>query len=331
MTPEIQWMLKAGLWLTFVIAFVRAYYKKKFSDRSARRMWQIFFLWNVAFLLWGEPTERLIDPLFNDLPVTLYLKSACMLLAFHLHYLVLKPLKPDARHHQFLTYLAPGVLVIGLISFVYYSMYQPMTYSQMRFLLVAARDMAMLVTVLIVFIPYTLLMLKRETHPPMKVKQVAALTCFTCYATVALSGIGAGVVTLAGGANAADVASVTNPVVYVAFVAFIVLLMPYRMLSWMFYLERLIVFRRLRKLERTITEAGSLEAAHSLALRNALNPDELELAVYRTVISILDKYFLLRSMPRRSQLHDQIQSLVDQNKEYPELVQELARIPIEHG
>lgn len=254
-----------------------------------------------------------------------------MLVAFHLHYLVLKPLKPDALHHQFLRYFAPGMLLIGLITFIYYSIYQPVSYTQMRFLLVAARDMTMLILVLLVFIPYTLLMLKRETHPPMKVKQVAALTCFVCYAVVALSSISAGAVTLVGGENAADVASVTNPVVYVAFVAFMVLLMPYRMLSWMFYVERLIVFRRLKKLEKTIIQFASLEAPSQLAIKNLLNPDELEPAVYRTVIAILDHYYLLHEIPKLSHLHDQIQSLVDQNKEYPELVQELARIQIEHG
>lgn len=329
MASDVQWLLKAGLWLTFLITFIRAYRKKKFNDASARRIWQIFFLWNIAFLLWGEESERLIDAFFNNLPVTLYLKSACMLLAFHLHYLVLKPLKPNARHHRLLTHLAPVVLIVGIVSFVYYSIYEPVSYTHMRFLLVATRDLAMLIIVLLVFIPYTLVMLKRETHKPVKVKQVAALICFVCYSAVALSGISAGVITLVGGTNAGVIASLTNPAVYIAFVAFMVLLMPYRMVSWMFYVERLIIFRRLRLLEETITQVVSIEAPSQLAMRNLLNPDELELAVYRTVISILDNYYLLRSIPRLSNLHDQIQSLVDQNKDYPELVQELARIQVQ--
>jgi hypothetical protein len=145
MPVEIVGLLKAGLWVIFFITLSRAYKKHKLRDISARRMWSMFFLWNIAFTLWDESGEVLIDRFFNGLPVGLFLKSACMVLTFHAYYLMLKPMKPDMQHYRLLDSLAPVMLAVGLVAFIVYSVFQSFPYADLRYLVVAVRDLTMLV------------------------------------------------------------------------------------------------------------------------------------------------------------------------------------------
>jgi hypothetical protein len=171
-------------------------------------------------------------------------------------------------------------------------------------------------------------MWKNEHNWSLKFKQFAALTCFTCYSLVAFSGIGAGVVTLVGDTQAEAIASSTDPAVYVGFVAFMVTLMPYRWLSFLFHLERLCVYCRLRHLENAISRVANIASTSTIALTQLINPNELELVVYRTLISILDHYHATQSIPTRVHLYEQIQAVVNQNRDYTDLVKGLTRVKI---
>lgn len=122
----------------------------------------------------------------------------CMLLTFYLYYLILKPMQPSHSAYPYLDRLAPSVLVIGGIMLLYFTVLQPVPYLQLRSLVIVIRESAMLVYTVLIFIPYTLSMWRDEHNAPLKLKYGTALTCFTCFAFVALNGVSVGVITLAG-------------------------------------------------------------------------------------------------------------------------------------
>ena len=113
---------------------------------------------------------------------------------------------------------------------------------------------------------------------------------------------------------------------YLCYVLILAALLPYRWLVPLFYPRKLLLYWRLRHLEGIVKRWSAAQApAPDLPLR-LTHPDEIELAIYQTVIAILDMY---PSMSGRGQrLREQIQQVVAAQPPYGELVQRIASL---HG
>jgi hypothetical protein len=125
------------------------------------------------------------------------------------------------------------------------------------------------------------------------------------------------------------VVDIPRPFVYVGFIAFLITMMPYRWLSWCFLLPRWLVYRRLYRLERFVIRHVNGQTTERQPIYKLQRVDEMELAIYRTVISILDQYPLLRSPAHTPSLYNRIQQATRPENDYPELIRTLASLRLE--
>ena len=309
----MQPVLISSLWLLFGLSLLRALWRGKLTDPAARNIWLLFFLWTIAFSLWGEASEMAFNRHFGGWPVAVYLKCACMLLTFYWYYRLLKPVRPDNRAYRYLDYLGPVTLGLGLVSFVVLGLTQPLPYERLRYLVIAAREGPMLVYAVLIFIPYTWQLWRQESHGAIRLKQGAALVCFICYVAAGSSGIAAGIITLLNRPGAPAIVQAFTPTVYVGVVAFMLALVPYRWLALPFYVQRWWLYRRLRRLETHIT-------GEKMPCR-LFGSDGLELAIYRSTIAIMDHYPLADAG-----LAGRIAALIAARPPYPLLVKRMAAL-----
>ena len=167
-------VFKVFLWLVFFAALWRALSRQHLIQPSARMIWLLFFLWSIAATLWGDETELFFNRVFDGVPVALVVKSGCMLLTFYLYYLLLKSLQ-QSIFFGVLNMLVPVVVVCGTVWLIVDGDRLRVDYLDRRFLVIGVRDAVMAVYAVLIFIPFTTMMLKKEDYAPMRVKHGAAL------------------------------------------------------------------------------------------------------------------------------------------------------------
>ena len=274
--------------------------------------------------------ELAVNQVFNGLPVGLYVKCVCMMLTFHGYAQILKPMRSSTiMIYRVLDLLTPTVLVIIVLSFVLYARNPSIPYANLRYLVIGIRDLVMGLLAVFVFIPYTLHLWRNETNPSLKLKQFTALVCFICFVMVALGGISAFALTLLQYPDVTAFIRLLRPFVYVGFFAFLITLVPYRWLAWFFHMPRWIVYRRLRNLEQVVIGHMGDQTIERETVYRLLRNDELELAIYRTVIFILDHYPLMQGSIESLQLYHQIHQATQPDSDYPELVKTLTSLHLE--
>lgn len=146
---------------------------------------------------------------------------------------------------------------------------------------------------------------------------------------VAIGGISAFVLLLLQRPDVTMLVRALRPFVYVGFFAFLMTLVPYSWLVWFFHLPRWVVYRRLQNLERIVIRHVGGEAMARQPVYRLLRVDDLELAIYRTVISILDHYPVMQSSSKSSPLYRQIHEATRPGSEYSELVKTLTSLRLE--
>ena len=326
----IRWAGTGGLWVIFAIGLFRAHRRQRLHTPKGRWIWLLFFLWTVAFSLWGDAMELAVNQVFKGLPVGLYVKCVCMMLTFHGYAQILKPMRSSTiMIYRVLDLLTPTVLVIIVLSFVLYARNPSIPYANLRYLVIGIRDLVMGLLAVFVFIPYTLHLRRIETNPSLKLKQSTALVCFICFVMVALGGISAFALTLLQHPDVTALIRLLRPFVYIGFFAFLMTLVPYRWLAWFFHLPRWVIYRRLRNLEQIVIRHMDGQATPREPMYRLLRVDELELAIYRTVISILDQYPYMLSSTESLPLYHQIHQATRPDSDYPELVKTLTRLHLE--
>lgn len=305
---------------------MRARSRGRFAEQSARRIWLLFLLWNIAFTLWGDETELALNQVFGGMPLALFVKSGCMMLTFYLYYLLLKPMRPERNLYRVLDLVCPVVIFFGTICYALYGATLMRNYADRRFLVIGVRDLTMSLYAIVIFIPYTIIMLRKERHLPMRIKQSAALVCFCCYVIVASVGIAATFTVLGGYPNAEQIARTGDPAVYIGLIAFMVTMIPYRWLALLLQARRLILFWKLRQLERQILHDMESSLRPQMSQNQLAQPENLELVLYQLIISVLDHYPLLKNDPTYSHIYQQVEAINNEAHSYPELMKRLAAV-----
>jgi hypothetical protein len=141
------------LWIVFVWMLRRAFIRHRFTNRRLAYIWIQVFLALVTISLMGETTETVIDQLFADWPVTLFVKTMAMLGMFHLYYVTLRDIDICSHHYRYLAYLGPSALVGGILYFLIYSLSPVIPKSDFRYLTLALRDAVMVAYIVPAFLP----------------------------------------------------------------------------------------------------------------------------------------------------------------------------------
>lgn len=315
-----------ALWIIFFVTFGRAVSKGKSFRPAGQRIWLMFFLSTLAFTFWGEAAETSLDQHFHHLPVALYLKYACLIVVCHLYLQMLREVGSYPQIRTGLDDLAPTAIGLGLLSFVLYALFEPIPIADLRFIVIGARDLVVLLFIVFGFLRGTLSMWRQEQVLAMRLKQIAIVLFFVCFAITTFGSMSAALMTVLHVSDAPAAARVLQPFIYPAVFFFALMLVPYRWYAGVLHLQRLYTYYRLKRVEQVVTQlAGTSPDPH--ALSNVwLRPGELELAIYRSVISVLDCYPMIRHTGEANQLVAEIHHCVLHHPDYADLVGALTAI-----
>ena len=291
-------------------------------------MWLLFFLSILALSFWGRAAEAALDQHFEGQPVALYLKYICLIGVCHLYLQMLQEVGSYRSRSGFLNDLAPIAIGLGLLSFVLYVLFEPITLSELRLIIIGARDAVVLAFIGFGFLWSTLSMWRNEQVAAMRFKQTCILLFFGSFAITTLGSISAAVMTIFRIGDAAYAAQVFQPFVYPTVLFFMLMLFPHRWIALLIYPQRLYTFYRLKRVERLIMDQLDTSAALQSRSLGAVwrQPERLEMAIYQTVIVILDCYPILNGAPAKGRLYARIEQCVTHSIDYSDLVLALAAI-----
>lgn len=315
-----------ALWLIFFVTFGRAVRKGGSLRPRGQRFWLMFLLSILAFTFWGEAAEASLDQHFYHLPVALYLKYVCLIGVCHLYLQMLREVGSYPHSRTLLDYLGSTSIGLGLLSFVLYAPFEPIPLAELRFIVIGARDLVVLLFIVFGLFRGTLSMWRQEQVLAMRLKQIAIVLFFACFAITTFGSISAAVMTILHVGDAAAAAQVLQPFIYPTVFFFALMLIPYRWYAGVLHLQRLYAYYRLKRVEHVVTRvAGTPPDSHTLP-NVWLRPGELELAIYRTVISILDCYPMIRDTGEANKMVAEIHHCVLNHLDYDDLVGALTAI-----
>lgn len=324
----LEWLLNPKtlfiltVWALFFLVVLRSAKKGKVSQRQPIRLAIIFFLCCIAFTLWGETSELALDQFFNRLPLALLVKYCCLIGVAHLFHSLLNDVKPN---HSILpirnlSYIA---IFIGIVSFILYVIYKPLPIHDLRFLYIGGRDVVVMIYALVSFIPGTLAMRNDEEVTTMRTKLNLILIMTSCFMITALGSVIAAILILLRIGDPATVASTVQPFVVLGIILFVLIMLPYQRFSEKFNLKQLYTYYRLRHLEMRLLNLLKLPSTHSLAISKLLSAKALKLAIYRSMISVLDFYPHLLAKDLDYTLYTGIKNCVETTPNYDDLVKKL--------
>lgn len=231
MNLEVHLALTVLLWGVFAFQLWRAAKSKRLQTPFARSLWVMAFFGALIFTLYSVEMDARINSLFGQFPLTVYLKFYFALMVTHFYYSWMLPLHPaPTKLHYTLHYLCPVVGVLGLLVYPLSNHVWHLADEHQRLLLVALRDMPIMLLLIVGFIPIMKNLWQQETVPPMKVKHLVSLTFNISYL---IGGAGSILGVLFSFTNL-ELASALNqafwPTSLLCGVLFIISLMPHR---WM--------------------------------------------------------------------------------------------------
>ncbi len=281
------------LWLVFVPVFIRACFEGQLADPDRRGSWIQAGLALLIFTLMGERMDLRVDRWFGGLPVTLYLKYFGMLVWFQLYYAFARRIVPDRPIYRYLNVVIPAGVILGLLTVPLVAAIPYGERSTARLLVTGLRDVWILLLSLLAIAPAARHLSVDEGIPGMRIKQGMIFTAHLAYAVVAVGNITVATLIMGGFDRSAEIDRITAPFMGMAVLAFVVLLLPYRWLQPLFLPQRFWLYWRLKLRERQLLRAVAARSDLPWFSFHLLRADELELALYRTVINLYDYGLLL--------------------------------------
>ncbi len=117
-------------------------------------------------------------------------------------------------------------------------------------------------------------------------------------------------------------------VAYLCLLLFFLMLLPFRGVRLLLYPKRLWLYRRLRRLQVSVKAQAEIDFEFEKLDVNILRPNELETAIYQSLVDILDHYPCMRSTDEAQQIARRIDAVVQQTPPYADLVKSLAQVKL---
>ena len=310
----------------------RGYRRAQRIDRYVLITWIIFISLGVVFTLRIKAVQPFIDAYFHDYPGTFLVSLLAVVAATAAYSLSLKWLvqrSPDVyrlrRFHLRLIQAAPGIagLLLLLMTTHIAGFVSSFRLEYMMKWLVEGYG---LLQSALVFVPINRAMFRQEQVFPMRVKHLATLVLTATFAiSAAFSVVFIPPIILSGHPNQWPY---FIPRGLIAAFCLVIILVPHRWLTLLLLPSRLRRYARLAALENHIEQLVPIRR-EALAWSQALDPEAMEMAIYVTVINILDHYRRVDlGDPRGCELVAQIDALWPDCAGYDELVEGLCRIKL---
>lgn len=323
--PNPKTLFILSVWVLFLVTFLRALVEGKLSRTQSMRLWMIFFLCCIAFTLWGENSEAVLDHFFQGQQIALIVKYICLITVAHLFHALLNEVKPDHALIP-LKWLSPIALIVGLAGFFLQNIYHPLSDADLRFLYIGGRDAVVMVYAVASFIPGTLSMRRDETVGIMRFKHTLIILLSLCFVITAIGSIVAAILALGKIGDPRIAASVVQPFVVLGIIFFLLIMIPHRWFAKLIHLRRFYTYYRLHCLEKQLLSNIGVASSNPIDISALFYAKELELAIYRSMISVLDFYPMLAQEERSYALYSKIQNCVETTDVYNDLVQEMTQL-----
>lgn len=313
------------LWTFLGYRFIRALKNRKITNGASVHAWAIYFLLYLVAILSVDPIEQQIDPLFDMLPMTAFLRSLVLLATSHLFFLGIRHVlaRPQRLKQGIVALNIVAIAVcIGLFSF--FASTRLISMEKIGTLIKAVRDVMMILWTTLIFIPFAIRVWRDEHVRVMKMRRVIELVFFGTFLITCLSGLAWSVSLFYAPEFEPYVWALDRSFVALCYVLLLVLLVPYRWLMPLFYPKRLMLYLQLQRLETAVQRHALAKPTTARLAFNLTHPDEIELAIYQKTIRILDMYPSMIDTGER--LQKKIQAVVDAQQQYDALVQRMAGI-----
>ena len=320
-------LLLATSWSLFGLRLAYAVWHRRLGAVFSRRIWIQVFLCLIAFTLFGEQAEQIVDHVFLGRPITLYVKSVALLGMVQLYEQTLLTINVAFESYSILRWLGFGTILFLTLLFPLYFIYPWMPLSNFRLEMIALRDTVICVFITFSFLPNVWSFWKQEEIAFMKLKHAASMVCCASYLVASVGSIGAGILVLADRPNHVDALIQTfRPAMYLVAVSFLLMLLPQRRPRIFSYPARLLIYWRLKRIEFRVRNLGAIHNPDLQTKWIILNPEQLELAIYRSLIFILDCHPFIRVSREGEALYLAIHGIASSPNSYPDLVNEIIKL-----
>ncbi len=141
---------------------------------------------------------------------------------------------------------------------------------------------------------------------------------------VMLGSLGSMMLILLGQPEAANsVSESVRPLMLIVAGSFLITLVPRRLSKLEFYPARFWAYLRLKRVEKRVRQLTLVQFLTQEPPVQIWFPQELELAIYRSLIFVLDYHALLRTTIEGETLYLQIQQIIHNQTTYDDLVNEI--------
>ncbi len=319
---EIVLFLNILLWIWLGYRFARAFMHRKINNGAALYMWSLVLFCYLAALLTVDEIESAIDEQVNGLPLSILIRTLIMLATAHLFYLGLRSLRLiDGRFGYFFPRINFGVALICILIFTAIAANFGLSHESGGYLIKTVRDVTIAAWVLLLCVPTGRHLLAIERLRPMKAHRLMNLLFFVALLLVSVAGVAHATAYLTGSSSEPVFSTFERFITYFVMVTLLTMLIPFRWLSVLFYPQRYLLLRRIRSLENRINEEIK-SPLFSPRVTLSASLDDLELAIYQAVISILDNY---QSLPDNA-VKRQIVELMDTRPPFELLARQMASV-----
>jgi hypothetical protein len=232
---------------------------------------------------------------------------------------------PLRRCHLWLIYAAPAIILFILLLMAVY-LDGHLSSFRVQYLMKWLVEGYGLLQSTLVFVPINTQMFRQERVFPMRVKHLTTLVLTVTFAiSAAFSVIFIPPILLTGHENPGPYLIPRGPI---AALCLVIILVPHRWLALLLLPRRLRRYARLAALERRLAGLVTLRRER-LDWWRLFRPEYVEMAIYVTLINILDNFRRAdRADPRGCELYAQIQVLLPLYADYDDLVEAICRVTI---
>lgn len=315
------------LWIFLGYRFLRAFTRRRLTDRASLYAWIVFFLCYLVVALDVPSVEQVLNQGFGDLPVTALIRNVAVLVTAHVFFIVTRHV--DAPSHQMkrlFSWINPSVIVITVLLFVWMASTGGFSLEALTHEAKTIRGIAMLVWTPLVFWPALVRLQQLEKFRLMKLRYTLSLMFYATFIVQCATGLIWTFTVFFAPAFVAPALFLDQAASVICLLQFVMMLFPFRWLAILFYPQQLWIYVRLRRLLPVVKQFAAVHPPVSEQTYNLTRASELELAIYQHVIEILDLYPSIS--PAGASLRQRIQSAAENEAQYEDLVERLAAIRI---
>lgn len=324
-------LLPIFYWPFLIYAMYRGYHHTHLIDRATLLTWLVFIALGMVFVFRRDAALSAMDDLFEGVPVSIWANAFWKIVALTSYSMILWDVvnkessvqEPRPYHKRLIyigapvtTFLISGILAAGFLNVL--------SDFQAHYWIEFLAEFYLMMQLAFVFTPINWRLYKQEQVYPMQVKEMTLVVFSVISASASLMTVlFVPSILFTGKANPyPDLI----PRAAVGVVCLIIILIPHRWIAHSLIPLKLYRLYNIKRIERRLGRYIGIRKER-FALPKLFEATYLDMAIYRSVINILDNYRELQLWEYdRLPIYTELEKLMKQNSTYPELVRAMSRV-----